>query len=90
MGQDGGRSRAVNFDTYKMPCAPDIPPISIQLVENRDGPGPFGAKGIGEIAATPTAPAITNAVEDAIGVRIFDLPVTAEKVLEGILQGWNK
>ena len=86
MDQDGGRPRAVNFDTYKMPCAPDIPPISIQLIENGDGPGPFGAKGIGEISATPTAPAIANAVEDAIGVRIFDLPITAEKVLEKIRQ----
>ena len=86
MDHDGGRPRAVNFDSYKMPCVPDIPPISIQLIENRDGPGPFGAKGIGEIAATPTAPAIANAVENAVGVRIFDLPVTAEKVLEGIRQ----
>jgi CO/xanthine dehydrogenase Mo-binding subunit len=86
MDQDGGRPRAVNFDTYKMPCAPDIPPISIQLIENGDGPGPFGAKGIGEISATPTAPAIANAVEDAVGVRIFDLPITAEKVLQKIRQ----
>jgi CO/xanthine dehydrogenase Mo-binding subunit len=50
------------------------------LIEARNGPGPFGAKGIGEIAASPTAPAVANAVEDAAGVRIFDLPITAEKV----------
>jgi len=71
----------VNFDQYKIPSLADMPPLTIHLIEERNGPGPFGAKGIGEIAATPTAPAIANAVEDAVGVRIFDLPITAEKVL---------
>ncbi len=46
--------------------------------------------GTGSHTVLREVPAIANAVEDAIGVRIFDLPVTAEKVLEGILQGWNK
>ena len=79
-----GQLQSVNYGDYRIPCAADIPPISIELIENRNGPGPFGAKGIGEIAATPTAPAIANAVEDAVGVRIFDLPISAEKVLEAL------
>jgi CO/xanthine dehydrogenase Mo-binding subunit len=58
--------------------------MTIDLTQKRDGPGPFGAKGIGEIAAIPTAAAIANAVEDAVGVRIPDLPITAEKVLAAL------
>ncbi len=81
---DQGRLQVVNFSDYKIPCVADMPPLAIELIENRDGPGPFGAKGIGEIAAIPSAAAIANAVEDAVGVRIGDLPITAEKVLEGI------
>ncbi|MFQ6028126.1 MAG: xanthine dehydrogenase family protein molybdopterin-binding subunit, partial [Dehalococcoidia bacterium] len=79
-----GRLQSVNYGDYKIPCAADIPSLSSELIENRDGPGPFGAKGIGEIAASPTPAAIANAVEDAVGVRIFDLPVSAEKVLTGL------
>jgi CO/xanthine dehydrogenase Mo-binding subunit len=81
MRLDNGRLECVNFDQYKIPSLADMPPLTTHLIEERNGPGPFGAKGIGEIAATPTAPAIANAVEDAVGVRIFDLPITAEKVL---------
>jgi CO/xanthine dehydrogenase Mo-binding subunit len=46
--------------------------------------GPFGAKGIGEPSLTPAAPAVANAVADAIGVRVHDLPITPEKVLEAL------
>jgi xanthine dehydrogenase molybdenum-binding subunit len=49
-------------------------------VEARHGEGPFGAKGVGEPAAGATAPAIANAIFDAVGIRIKDLPITAEKV----------
>jgi carbon-monoxide dehydrogenase large subunit len=75
-----GRVQAVNFGDYKLPSVADAPALTIDLIENEDGPAPFGGKGIGEITATPTAPAIANAVEDAVGVRITDLPVTAEKI----------
>jgi CO/xanthine dehydrogenase Mo-binding subunit len=51
------------------------------ILESRSGVGPFGAKGIGEPAVTPVAPAIANAVADAIGVRIHDLPITPEKIV---------
>ena len=54
------------------------------IVETIHEEGPFGAKGVGEPAAAPTAPAIANAIFDAVGVRITDLPITPEKVLRAI------
>jgi xanthine dehydrogenase molybdenum-binding subunit len=54
------------------------------IVETDDPEGPFGAKGIGEPALVPTAPAIANAIYDAVGVRIKDLPMTQEKVLRAL------
>ncbi len=56
------------------------------ILESRSGLGPFGAKGIGEPAMTAVAPAIANAVCDAIGVRIFELPITPEKVVRALQQ----
>jgi CO/xanthine dehydrogenase Mo-binding subunit len=54
------------------------------LVETNDPQGPFGAKGMGEASLLPTSAAIANAVEDAIGVRIKDLPITPEKILKAL------
>ena len=54
------------------------------ILESGSGVGPFGAKGIGEPALTPAAPAVANAVADALGVRIYDLPITPEKVLRAL------
>ncbi len=59
-------------------------PIELVFVETDDPAGPFGAKGVGEPGLVPTAPAIANAVADAIGVRIRDLPITPEKVLAAL------
>jgi len=84
MRYENGCLQAVNFGAYKISCLPDIPPTTFELIENGDGPGPFGAKGVGEIAAVPIMAAIANAVEDAVGVRITDLPITAEKVLAAL------
>lgn len=81
-----GRVQSLNFGEYRILSAADIPPLSVELIERGDGPGPFGAKRLGEITATPTAAAIANAVHDAIGVRIHDLPVTAEKVYRALKQ----
>jgi CO/xanthine dehydrogenase Mo-binding subunit len=66
---------------YKLATTMDIPAIVPFLVETIHAEGPFGAKGVGEPAAAPTAPAIANAVFDAVGVRIKELPITPEKVL---------
>jgi xanthine dehydrogenase molybdenum-binding subunit len=54
------------------------------IIEKGDDDGPYGAKGIGEPGLVPTAPAIANAIYDAIGVRITQLPITPERVLDAI------
>ena len=69
---------------YKLASILDIPEIIPILVESHHPEGPFGAKGIGEPAAAPTAPAIANAVFDAIGIRFKDLPITRERVLAAL------
>lgn len=73
-----------NLTNYIMPTSLDMPDIEVELVDNYDPTGPFGAKGAGEPTAVPTAAAITNAIYDAVGVRITSLPATAERVLEAI------
>jgi CO/xanthine dehydrogenase Mo-binding subunit len=66
---------------YRVPVMSDLPEeFRSILVENGDGPGPYGAKGIGEGAIMPIAPAVANAVADATGARIRDLPLTTERV----------
>ncbi len=67
---------------YLIPTSMDTPHFATRLVENEDSEGPFGAKGIGEPATIATAPAIANAIYDAIRVRIFELPITPEKILK--------
>ena len=69
---------------YLIPTSMDTPRFTTRLVENEDSEGPFGAKGIGEPATIATAPAIANAIYDAVGVRIFDLPITPEKILKAL------
>lgn len=75
-----------NLTNYIMPTSLDMPEVEVELVDNYDPTGPFGAKGAGEPTAVPTAAAIMNAIFDAVGVRITSLPATAEKVLGGILE----
>jgi CO/xanthine dehydrogenase Mo-binding subunit len=66
---------------YRVPLVTDLPLIlHAILVENADGTGPFGAKGMGEGGGLPVAPAVANAVARATGVRIRDLPLTPERV----------
>jgi xanthine dehydrogenase molybdenum-binding subunit len=62
----------------------DMPPLRTVLLHTEIGPGPFGAKAVGEVTNSGVAPAIANAVHDAIGARIFALPITAEKVLAAL------
>jgi CO/xanthine dehydrogenase Mo-binding subunit len=73
-----------NFRDYKMLTAKDVIPIEPVIIETNDEAGPFGAKGIGEPGLVPSAPAIANAIYDAIGVRIKELPMTPERVLKAI------
>lgn len=65
---------------YKMPTSLEAPEIEVHLLEGAEGPGPYGAKSIGEQPISATAPAIANAIYDAVGVRITELPITPEKV----------
>jgi len=69
-----------NLGEYKIPTALDMPPIDAIIVESNEPNGPFGAKEVGEGAIMPTIPAILNAVYDATGVRIWELPLTPERV----------
>jgi CO/xanthine dehydrogenase Mo-binding subunit len=61
-----------------------IPVLRTVILASESGPGPYNARGIGENPIGPVAPAIANAVEDAVGVRIRDLPITAEKVYRAL------
>ncbi len=73
-----------NLVDYKIPTALDVPDITPILVEEPDPTGAFGAKGVGEACLIPVAPAIANAIYDAAGIRIKELPITPEKVLKAI------
>jgi carbon-monoxide dehydrogenase large subunit len=76
-----GMPRNTSFVDYRIATAVDIPYEIIPIiVETPQDDGPWGARGIGEHAMVPTAPAIANAVAAALGIRIFDMPITAEKV----------
>jgi CO/xanthine dehydrogenase Mo-binding subunit len=79
-----GRLMTPSFSEYLIPTAMDMPEVRSIILESRSGLGPFGAKGIGEPALTPVAPAIANAVADAIGTRVFELPITPERVVAAI------
>ena len=75
-----GRVEVAHFGEYKIPTARDIPPLKTVIMAGENGVGPYKVKGIGENPISPVAPAIANAIQDAVGVRIKDLPLTAEKV----------
>jgi CO/xanthine dehydrogenase Mo-binding subunit len=73
-----------SFSSYKLPTAGFMPHLNIQFAESYEPTGPFGAKGVGEIALDPVPSIIASAVADAVGVRISELPITAEKVYWGM------
>ncbi len=75
-----GRVETSHFGDYKIPNVKDIPALRTVIVQSESGVGPYKVKGIGENPISPVAPAIANAIEDAVGVRIRDLPITAEKI----------
>lgn len=79
-----GKTLNPNFCTYKIVNSTDIPSIRTVLIETVDPNGPFGAKGVGELTTIPTAPAIANAINNAIGVRVKDLPITPDRILDAL------
>jgi CO/xanthine dehydrogenase Mo-binding subunit len=81
---EGGRLTNGNFADYHLPTADALPALRSGIVESYEPNGPLGAKGASETAILPGAPAIANAVFDAVGVRITDLPITPEKVLAAL------
>jgi CO/xanthine dehydrogenase Mo-binding subunit len=84
MVMEKGRILNPNFRDYVIPGPLDLPPVQSILVEPVDPSGPFGAKGIGEPALNPVPSAVANAIYNAIGVRITELPITPEKILRAI------
>jgi CO/xanthine dehydrogenase Mo-binding subunit len=81
---EDGRTLNRGLMDYALPTTLDVPRIEFSHVDVRDDVGPFGAKCVGEPAVVPTAPAILNAIYDAVGVRIYDLPATPEKILRAL------
>lgn len=83
---DSGNLGGLDLGDYKILGSLDVPDIRTLVLEKPDPSGPFGAKGVSEPAITPVAAAVANAVHDAIGVRIGDLPITCESVLRALSQ----
>lgn len=87
----GGRILNPSFTDYKIPTVHEMAfPVHVHFVETNDPTGPFGAKGVGEPGLVPTAPALASAIWDAIGVRMHDLPITAEKIVLALKQKNSK
>lgn len=84
---ENGKVLTANLGDYRIPCTRDLPPLQTVLIEDPTGPGPFAAKQIGENGIIATAPAIANALADAVGVRITELPLTAEKIYFALKSG---
>jgi len=81
----GVEGQVRNFTEYLLPTAADLPgEVKVCIVETPDPKGPYGAKGVGEFTVNSAAPAIANAVYDALGVQIKSLPITPSKVLEAL------
>jgi CO/xanthine dehydrogenase Mo-binding subunit len=81
---ENGRVLNDSLADYKLATMLDVPEIVPIIVESHHEEGPFGAKGVGEPAAAPTAPAIASAIFDAVGIRFKALPITPEKLLAAI------
>ena len=86
---ENGTIRNNNFTTYIIPTISDVPDIQVEPVETYEKIGPFGAKGLGEIGIIPVGSAVANAIYDAVGVRIFTLPATPERVYRALREKNN-
>ena len=87
---EDGHISNLSFGDYKIPTSADIPTMETVLIQGDVGPAPYESKGIGQSSNIPVAGAIANAVFDAVGVRITDLPVTADKVLSKLQELGNQ
>jgi CO/xanthine dehydrogenase Mo-binding subunit len=84
MGIEDGRVMVSSLGDYKIVCVRDVPPLITSFVTSTAGPGPFSTKAVGEAGISIVAPAIANAVYDATGVRITQLPITPDKIVKGL------
>lgn len=82
-----GKMATANLGEFKIATAADVPKLTTVLMESPTGPSPFQGKAIAEIPNVPTAAAVANAIADAVGVRIFDLPLTSEKIYAALHKG---
>jgi xanthine dehydrogenase molybdenum-binding subunit len=88
---ENGRVLNPSFIDYKIPTIHEMDfPVDIDFIETDDPAGPFGAKGVGEPGMVPTAPAIANAIYDAVGVRVRHLPITPERILVALREKSNE
>ena len=85
-----GRTLNAGMSDYLVPTSVDIPKFKHYLIEDQDSEGPFGAKGVGEPTIIAAAPALANAVYDAIGIRFYDLPLNPSKVKKALEEQDNK
>jgi len=81
---DRGVNLSTSFAAYLIPTSLDVPDVESVIIQSGEGKGPFGARGIGEPPIGPPAAAIANAIEDAVGVRITELPITPERVARAL------
>lgn len=81
---EDGRLANPSLAGYRIPCVADMPPFSQVFVPSYEPTGPFGAKGVGQIGLDPTAPAIANAICDAVGARVTRLPISPEDIWQAL------
>ena len=81
---ENGQVTNASLGDYKLPTAADIPELKTVLVRSGGGLAPYEAKAIGEFANNSAPAAVANAVADAVGARVFDLPITAEKIYHAL------
>jgi xanthine dehydrogenase molybdenum-binding subunit len=81
---DQGQLLTSTFMDYAILKADDMPEIVVRLIESVDSLGPFGAKGLGEAGAVPVGAAVANAIRDAVGIRLTELPMTPERIYRAL------
>jgi CO/xanthine dehydrogenase Mo-binding subunit len=84
LARQEGRPLATNLGDYKLPSIADVPELVSAFVEDAPGPGPYSAKAVGELSNVTIPAAVANAVHDACGARVMQLPITAERVLSAM------
>ncbi len=89
INMDSGEMITDSFETYKFPSTLDMPEEELTIIERPDPVGPFGAKGVGETGYIAVAPAIANAIYNAVGIQLTELPITPEKILKALAEKSN-